>query len=118
MDLTKIDKPFGELDDATQGALLLAHHRGEVIEVSDGDFIFTDYDDPSWIEDFIYRVQFKPVIGEVVLSGFGPVYHSLHPMCIGKEYKLHITFPTIDGKYVPGVYTSPDGLQIKIEVAE
>lgn len=32
MDLTKIDKQFGELDDATKGALLLAAHRGEAME--------------------------------------------------------------------------------------
>ena len=30
---------------------------------------------------------------------------------------MTITFPTRDGLHVPGVYTSPEGLQIKIEVA-
>lgn len=117
MDLTKIDKPFGELNDTTKGALLLAHHLGEVIEYTTG----SGWKVPlyvAWSDVAIYRVQPKPVIGEVVLSGVGPVYHSLHPMCIGKEYKLHITFPTIDEKYVPGVYTSPNGMQINIEVTE
>lgn len=32
MDLTKIDTPFGELDEATQGALLLARYYGEELE--------------------------------------------------------------------------------------
>lgn len=119
MDLTKIDKPFGELDDATKGALLLAHLRGEVIERRDngvwGAALLSD--GPS--NHRIYRVQPKPVIGEVVMSGVGPIYHSLHPDMGVKNYsyEISVTFPTRDGQHVPGVYTSPDGLQIKIEVA-
>lgn len=120
MDLTKIDKPFGELDDATKGALLLAHHRGEVIEVSDGDMEFS-YCDPSWIDDLIYRVRPNPVIGEVVLYGVNKTIYPLHkaPSRVYEEpfQRVTFTFPTRDGMHVPGVYTSPDGLQIKIEVA-
>lgn len=95
MDLTKIDKPFGELDDATKGAM--------------------------FAENAIYRVQPKPVIGEVVMHGVQahtfailstPLRGQLHPPPC-----LTFTFPTRDGMHVPGVYTSPDGLQIKIEVA-
>lgn len=117
MDLTKIDNPFGELDDATKGALLLAHLRGEMIEFwAHG---WTTIDDPMWTDTDRYRVQPKPGIGEVVMHGFGPLFHSLHPAIFGENenYKLTITFPTRDGQHVPGVYTSPDGLQIKIEVA-
>ena len=119
MDLTKIDKPFGELDDATKGALLLAHLRGEVIEYKTGNI----WEVPlyvAWAEVATYRVQTKPVIGEVVLCGVGPIYHSLHPMTLGHSqgYKISVTFPTCDGQHVPGVYTSPEGLQIKIEVTE
>jgi hypothetical protein len=119
MDLTKIDKPFGELDDATKGALLLAHHRGEVIEYTIGN----GWKVPlyvAWSDGAIYRVQPKPVIGEVVLYGVGPIYHSLHPVMTGNnlDYKIIVTFPTRNGKHVAGVYTSPEGLQIKIEVAE
>jgi hypothetical protein len=119
MDLTKIDKPFVELDDYTQGAMLLAHLRGEVIEYTTGN----GWKVPlyvAWSDGAIYRVKPKPVIGEVVLHGVGPVYHSLHPVMLGQnpEYKLSVTFPTRDGQHVPGVYTSPEGLQIKIEVAE
>ena len=119
MDLTKIDKPFGELDDATKGALLLAAHRGEVIECDDGLLPFV-LDSPRWFKQFIYRVQPKPMIDEVVFHGVGPIYHSLHPNMTGPnpDYKISITFPTRDGQHVPGVYTSADGLQIKIEVAE
>jgi len=118
MELTKIDKPFGELDDATKGALLLAHHRGEVIEFWENGWHAID--NPMWTDKDRYRVQPKPVIGEVVLRGAGPIYHSLHPMTLGHSqgYKISVTFPTRDGMHVPGVYTSPDGLQIKIEVAE
>jgi len=119
MDLTKIDKPFGELDDATKGALMLAHHRGEVIERDDGK-IWRIVVTPIWDASTIYRVQHKPVIGKVVMHGVGPIYHSLHPSTseYGINYKLSVTFPTRDGQHVPGVYTSPDGLQIKIELAE
>ena len=119
MDLTKIDKPFGELDDATKGALMLADHRGKVIERDDGK-IWRIVVTPIWDAATIYRVQPKPVIGEVVLHGVGPVYHSLHPVMLGQnpEYKLSVTFPTRDGQHVPGIYTSLEGMQIKIEVAE
>lgn len=127
MDLTKIDKPFGELDDATKGALLLARHRGEVIERDDVE-IWRIVVTPIWNATNIYRVKPKPVIGqvvlpvigEVVLYGVGPIYHSLHPIMTGPnlDYKISVTFPTRDGQHVPGVYTSPEGLKIKIEVAE
>jgi len=121
MDLTKIDKPFGELDDATKGALLLAAHRGEVIEVQDDGLTFIACDHPNWFEEFIYRVRPKPVIGEVVLHG---VMQTIYPLfkAPSRAYedpfrRVTFTFPTRDGLHVPGVYTSPDGLQIKIEVA-
>ena len=122
MDLTKIDKPFGELDDSTKGALLLAHLRGDVIEFWGAGWHVIG--NPMWTDTVIYRVQPKPkpkpVIGDVVLHGVGPIYHSLHPIMTGPnpDYKISVTFPTRDGKHVPGVYTSPEGLQIKIEVAE
>lgn len=118
MGLTKIDKPFGELDDATKGALLLAAHRGAVIECKHNDRPFV-LCEPKWNDVLTYRVQPKPVIGEVVMSGVGPIYHSLHPDMGVKNYsyEISVTFPTRDGQHVPGVYTSPDGLQIKIEVA-
>ena len=119
MDLTKIDKLFGKLDDATKGALLLAHHRGEVIEYTTGN----GWKVPlhvAWSDGAIYRVQPKPVIGEMVFHGLGPICHSMHPDIFGHNpnYKLRVIFPTLDGLHVPGVYTSPEGLQIKIEVAE
>lgn len=105
MDLTKIDKPFGELDDATKGALLLAAHRGEVIEawVFCGDE-WRETDHPMWNPGGKYRVQPKPVIGEYKV--YDPFRNAT------------VTFPTRDGLHVPGVYTSPEGLQVKIEVAE
>jgi len=119
MDLTKIDKPFGELDDATKGALLLAQLRGDVIEYKTGN-IWKVPLYVAWAEVATYRVQPKTVIGEVVLRGVGPIYHSLHPIMTGPntDYKISVTFPTRDGQHVPGIYTSPEGMQIKIEVAE
>jgi len=118
MDLTKIDKPFGELDDATKGALLLAAHRGEVIEYCTGASVKS----PIWDNHTIYRVQPKPVIGEVVMHG---VMQTIYPLIKTPSWVYEepfqlvtFTFPTRDGLHIPGVYTSPDGMQIKIEVAE
>ena len=120
MDLTKIDKPFGELDDATKGALLLAHLRGEVIEFWGA--VWHVIGNPIWTDTDKYRVQPKPVIGEVVLHG---VMQTIYPLfkAPSRAYeepfqRATFTFPTRDGMHVPGVYTSPDGLQIKIEVME
>jgi hypothetical protein len=117
IDLTKINTPFGDLDDATKGALLLAHHRGDVIELGDvcGRSIIKN---PSFTNDRIYRVYAAPVIGTAKFHGVGPINHSLHP-CAGEMdgYAISVTFPTRDGQHVPGVYTSAEGLQVVIEVA-
>ena len=57
-------KTWSEMSDAEQGALLLAHHRGEVIE-------YEYPKDPSgwevckhelWEHDFAYRVKKEPVV--------------------------------------------------------
>lgn len=123
MDLTKIDNPFGELDDATKGALLLAAHRGEVIEYYAAGWY--DICDPLWTVTTKYRVHPKPVIGEVVLHGVSDANYGNRDLYCQNPFgikdrtdRLKFTFPTRDGLHVPGVYTSPDGLQIKIEVAE
>jgi len=121
MDLTQIDKPFGELDDATKGALLLAAHRGEVIEWKNGGGWYA-LESAMFADNAIYRVQPKPVIGEVMMFGVQThTYSILSTPSHGyadTPPRLTFTFPTSDGQHVPGVYTSPDGLQIKIEVAE
>ena len=128
MNLHEIDKPFGELDDATKGALLLAAHNGAVIE---GHPATTRYPDiwisvcnPNWQQDVIYRV--RPPAPVVVAKTFHGVmdmdFHILSNR--SKRYYGHdatratFTFPTIDGKHIAGVYTSPAGHTIKIEVVE
>lgn len=106
-DLTKIDTPFGELDDATKGALLLAHHDCKAIE-----YYFTPLGewkysaDPGFHPWTVYRVRPDPVIGTHTVNIF-----------ITEDARSKITIPTRDGKHVPGVYTSPEGLQILVEVA-
>ena len=116
-DLTKINQPFGELDDATKGALLLADFCGNVIESYDRGLWFETA--PNWIDGIIYRVRpAAPVIGSVKFSGPGPIYHSLHPVDGNAEYKVHVTMPTRDGAHIPGVYTSTEGLHIVVEVTE
>lgn len=47
-DLTKIDKPFGELDRETKGALMLAAHEGAEIEYSsDGGDAWATVESPA-----------------------------------------------------------------------
>ena len=117
-DLTKINQPFGDLDDVTKGALLLAHLRGEVIEGS-GGHNWRENTCPIWADNLYYRVRpAAPVIGSVKFSGLGPTYQSLHPGDGNAEYKVHVTMPTRNGAHIPGVYTSTEGLHIVVEVAE
>ena len=118
-DLTKINQPFGELDDATKGALLLAHLRGDVIESGKPAGNWWENTCPLWADDIPYRVRpAAPVIGSVKFGGIGPTYHSLHPGDGNAEYKVHVTMPTRNGAHVPGVYTSTEGLHIVVEVTE
>lgn len=63
IDLTKINKPFGELDDATKGALLLAKHNGAKIETAAFVGRFYQLLNPEFIhDDQVYRVAPPPVI--------------------------------------------------------
>jgi hypothetical protein len=118
MDLTEINTPFGTLDDATKGALLLAHLRQEPIECADANG-WMEVKEPMWVGYFKYRVRpAEPVIGHVKFSGPGPIYHSLHPVDGNAEYKVQVTMPTLGGEHISGVYTSPDGLQIVVELTE
>jgi len=59
MDLTKIDKPLGELDDETAAALFLAWRRGEVIESSYAGA--WDQSQPRWAPHLAYRVRPEPL---------------------------------------------------------
>ena len=129
MNLHEIDKPFGKLDDATKGALLLAAHNGAVIEGRPDHTVYTDIWDrvcnPKWKQDVIYRVRPPaPVVVAKTLHGaMGVDFHIRvgrvdSPFGIGDKTRATFTFPTIDGKHVAGVYTSPAGHQIVIEVVE
>lgn len=60
-DLTRINKPFGELDADTKGALLLAAHEGTEIELYHphvGDWRVCQ--EPNWVDGLIYRVKTIP----------------------------------------------------------
>ncbi len=116
-DLTKITTPFGLLDDETKAALI-AH--GGPYEVYNGGWFDTD-DCEDWVQ-FANRVKTMPVIGSAIFHGVDKTFHSLHPEpytghAAGSN-RMTFTFPTRDEMHVPGVYTSPDGLQIVIEAAK
>lgn len=123
IDLTKIDTIFRELDDATKGALLLAEHEGKVIEFRCVNQEWVISKSPGWGSHGKYRVRPAPaVMGSVTMHGFLETFFPIEvdeKDGIGPHVsRLTFTFPTRDGQHVPGVYTSPDGLQIVIEVAE
>lgn len=59
-DLTKIDQPFGTLDDATKGALLLAELRGADIEIRAVEAGLWEPCTPQWAERRAYRVAPPP----------------------------------------------------------
>ena len=119
-DLTKIDEPFGELDDATKGALLLAHHNDAVIEYYDSQKGWQFRGIPKWFYGVKYRVQPAPaVMGSVTMHGVEQTHQAIYPIASTPfPNRLTFTVPTRDGLHIPGVYTSPDGLQIVIEVAK
>lgn len=63
-------KTWGEMSDEEQGALLLAHHRGEVIEFwieRRGEWVWID-SSPDWFHDVAYRVRPKTLTGETYLT--------------------------------------------------
>ena len=119
MDLTKINQPFWELDDATKGALLLAQLRRDVIESLHFDGMWRENTSPGWADKLYYRVRpAAPVIGSVKFRGFGEINCSLHPNQPRAKFKVHVTMPTRDSAHIPGVYTSTEGLHILVEVTE
>ena len=124
MNLHKIDKLFGELDDATKGALMLAEHNGAAIEGKNHNCDWVGITKPSWHDDTVYRVRPpSPVVVPKTFHGaMGVDFHIRvgrvdSPFGIGDKTRATFTFPTIDGKHIAGVYTSPAGHQIVIEVA-
>lgn len=62
VDLTKIDKPFGELDKFTKMALIEAWIDGEVIQAGDEYGYWHYVSPPIWSGDVKYRVKPKPVV--------------------------------------------------------
>jgi len=91
---TDTPKTFGELTDAEQAALLLAHHRGISLQMLIGD----DWFDPDGIfsVNLAYRVAPpKPVVETVTMR----VFHSGNGWCSDhmSNPTHRITFDTIDG---------------------
>jgi hypothetical protein len=118
-DLTKITTAFGLLDDETKAALIA--HCGP-FEHYAVDLRWYKVDGIRKYPHVVYRVKTMPVIGSVVFHGVDKTFHSLHPeLSTGHaagSNRMTFTFPTRDGLHVPGVYTSPDGLQIVVTVAK
>ena len=95
-DKTKI---FDEMTDAEQGALLLAKHRGEVIQVLSADHGWQDCRDARFIGEFVYRVKPKDEVKD------HKVY--IKKNCLGEWVTMHgghdkatheVTFNEIDGE--------------------
>lgn len=91
-------KAWQDMTDAEKGALLLAHHRGEVLQ----RFTYGEWREvfphPIWTDGTAYRTKPKPKRKTVTLGGsyqksMGWIFGFTHPQ--GITYK--ITFDTIDG---------------------
>lgn len=67
VDLTTIDKPFGELDRKTQVALFEAWLDGETIITSNSVWL-----NPYWFPKVVYKVSPKRVSGSVVYKDNEP----------------------------------------------
>ena len=65
-DLTKIDKPFGELDRETQLALFEAWLDEKIIETrfTTGEFFCVGH--PEWLLDWDYRVRPEPLTPDTI----------------------------------------------------
>lgn len=109
-------KAWGEMTDADKGALLLAHHEGQVIEYHStgmnvwykwNDYTFDDNACGGFYDKFAYRIKPEPVVETVTAyadpnlgGGFEVNSHCEH-------WPYRITFTTTDGK--------PDCGSIKME---
>jgi hypothetical protein len=107
-------KLWRDMTDAEKGALLLAHHRGKVIEVvryfgEEAEFWY-QVSDPTWHIDERYRIRPDPKVEMVTLYGGSTKGNNRHwgysIQHIGPETH-RITFNLIDGK--------PDPASIKME---
>lgn len=114
-------RPWGELTDQEQGALLLAHHRGEEIEY------FGCYSrewnvivDPAWRDELLYRVKPKPVVETVTLYGRGHPMENIGPWIFhtNNRYpadKYRLTLTAKNDEFITGVFTDEDDNMIKLE---
>jgi len=97
-------KLWRDMTDEEQGALLLASHRGKVVEYhSNGVWcVCTRY--PIWQTDCAYRIRPEPKV-EAVMIRWQPSGATVYPD--GHGYTHRITFNIVDGK--------PDPASIKME---
>lgn len=86
-------KTWGEMSDEEQGALLLAHHRGEVIEYkTDFDVLGWKTEEPLWSDWCQYRVKKDPVVEVVSEAMVHKGWTLLNVECTytdGKLTKIH-----------------------------
>lgn len=94
---TPTPKTWGEMTDAEKGALLLAHHEGDVIEYGygGGEFLCAKSNDGKWVESYTYRIKPEPK-RETVILGWSDELGVGNGMADDDTHR--ITFNTIDGK--------------------
>jgi len=78
--------PFGEMSDAEQGALLLAAHRGEVIELHAGCFGWIEWDGVGSLFEAHQPVRVRPAI-------------TRHPLTVNGQHVGTVAMQ--DGKVLP-----------------
>ena len=105
MDLTKIRKPFAELDQVTQWALKGAHADGETIqtsEPSEPERGWCTISHCNWNESRCYRLKPTPVIvrfpmGVSAYAGTPPLISEGHAKTPGWQHGI-TTVELTDGK--------------------
>ena len=113
-------RSWKELTDQEQGALLLAHHRGEVIEylsAIDG-WCPTIANRPSWQLHTRYRVKPKDIIDTITFFGRELEYCDglvLRSDCRYNKDTISATLPTKNGELMTGVFANEDGYTVKVE---
>lgn len=112
-------KLWRDMTPEEKGALLLARHEGKVIEYwsvhHEGGWI--DIFPQGWFDDKAYRVK-PDQVEAMVYAAAGREGFSMFPLALAKDaphLSMRISFPSLGGRIVPGVYTSEAGHVVTVE---
>jgi hypothetical protein len=112
-------KLWGDMTPEEKGALLLAHHDGEVIEYHNGDDWHTKPRYAGLYDHNAYRIRPEPVRETVTLTSWGTLNQWMRDGDVSRVHASHvkfkITFDALNGKPVVGEFRDGQGNTIRIE---